>query len=54
MFVRVHILDCSASRQLHKDVSLDIGLHVGHDEVDGLHVPSQQQGHDENARNCRP
>ena len=53
MFGRVHTLDCSASGELHKDVGLDIGLRVGHDKVDGPHVPSQQQGHDENAPNCR-
>ena len=42
-------MDCHASRQLHEDVSLHISLGVGHNEVDGPHVPPQQQGHDENA-----
>ena len=54
MLVGVHSLDCCASQQLHGDVSLHISLGVGHHEVNGPHVPSQQQGHDEDAPNCCP
>ena len=52
--VGVHTLDCCANRQLHEDVGLHISLGVGHHEVNGPHVPSQQQGHDENAPDCCP
>ena len=48
MLVGVHALDRHASRQLHEDVGLHVSLGVGHYEVNGPHVPSQQQGHGEN------
>ena len=49
MLVNFHALDCRASRQLHEDISLHVSLGVGHNEVNGPHVPPQQQVHDENA-----
>ena len=54
MFVGVHTFDCCASRQLHEDVGLHVSLGVGHHEVNEPHVPSQQQGHDEDAPDCCP
>ena len=54
MLVGVHALDCHASRQLHEDISLHVSLGVGPHEVIGPHVPSQQQGHDENTPDCCP
>ena len=54
MLVGVHSFDCCASRQLDEDVSLHVSLGVGHHEVNGPHVPSQQQGYDKNAPDCCP
>ena len=54
MLVGVYSLDCHASRQLHEDFGLHVSLGVGHYEVNGPHVPSQHQGHDEDAPDCCP
>ena len=52
--VGVHFFDCCASRKLHEDVGRHVSLGIGHHEVNGPHVPPQQQGHDENALNYCP
>ena len=54
MLGRVHTLDCCAHWQLHEDVCLNVGLGVGHHKVNRPHVPTHQQGHDENASYCCP
>ena len=54
MLVQVHVFDCCASRQLHKDIGLYVSLGVGHDKVNRPHVPPQQQCQDENTLDSCP
>ena len=50
----VHAFDCCARRQLHEDVRLDVGLGIGHHKINRPHVPTHQQGQDENTPYCCP
>ena len=50
----VHAFDCCARRQLHEDVCLDVSLGISHHKINRPHVPTHQQGHDENTPYCCP